>query len=186
MEPENQDQRGKKVGDGNELSAVEKHIKIINSTLLSRTNQEMAKTKERVGQYMTQLTQEEGIHDERELDKKKRKFMRESGKVDAINCLFNPKSFTQTVENIFHFSFAVKSGMAEIKVRGTEEAEEFGLEPGPVIRARDLNSNESAGGGKSAVPKQASVSLSMKVSSLLSSLSVLNTNLRCCIVLYFS
>ena len=159
--PEIQDQRGKRVGNGNELSAVEEHIKIINKTLQRRTSQELANAEECVGQYMTQLTQEEGIQDERELEEKKRKFVRESSKVDAVNCLFNPKSFTQTVENVFHFSFAVNTGAAEIKVRGAEEAEEFGLEPGPVARARDPKKDTG-------VPKQAIVSLSMKVSFFLS------------------
>lgn len=34
--------------------------------------------------------------------------------VDGLRYLVNPKSFTQTVENIFHFSFMVKRGLAEI------------------------------------------------------------------------
>lgn len=164
--PEDADQKKKKKGDtdGNELSAVEKHIKTINKTLEIRTNEEKARAKERVGHYMTQLTQEEGINDERELEKKKRKFMREaSGKVDAVSCLFNPKSFTQTVENIFHLSFAVKAGSAEIKTRGVKEAEEYGLEPGPVVKGRDLNNDDAS---TAPMPKQAIVALSMKVSFL--------------------
>jgi hypothetical protein len=161
--PENMDQNKKnKAGDGNELSAVVKHIRTINKTLERRTNEEKAHAKERVTQYMTQLTQEEGIRDEKELEKKKKKFLREaSGKVDAVNCLFNPKSFTQTVENIFHFSFAVKAGSAEIKTRGAEEAEQYGLEPGPVVKARDLNKDSSA---TAPLPTQAIVAMSMKVS----------------------
>jgi hypothetical protein len=37
--------------------------------------------------------------------------------VDGVKFLFNPNSFTQTVENIFTFSFLVKRGLAEIGVR---------------------------------------------------------------------
>ena len=37
--------------------------------------------------------------------------------IDGIQYLFNPKSFTQTVENIFHFSFMIKKGDAGIAVR---------------------------------------------------------------------
>ena len=147
--------------DGNELSAVEKHIRTINKTLERRTNEEKANAREQLTQFTRQLTQEQGIHDELVLDKKKKKFIREAGKVDAVNCLFNPKSFTQTVENIFHFSFAVKAGSADIKVRGAKEAEEFGLEPGPMVLGRDLNQENS---NTTAPPKQAIVSLSMKVS----------------------
>lgn len=156
-EPEDMEQK-KKMGDGNELSAVEKHIKVISTTLKARTKEEGDHAKERVGQYMTQLTQEENIDDERELMKREKKFMAEATKIDATQCLFNPKSFTQTVENIFHFSFAVKSGKAEIKTRGLKEAEEYGLEPGPVLMAKDKGDVEIPN------PKQAIVALNMKVS----------------------
>jgi non-structural maintenance of chromosomes element 4 len=37
-------------------------------------------------------------------------------RVDAIKFLLNPKSFTQSVENLFNFSFLVKKGEAEIGV----------------------------------------------------------------------
>ena len=158
--PENMDQRDKKKGgDGNELSAVEQHIKTISKTVRKRTKEEIKLGKERVGSYMTQLTQEEGIDDERELAKRERKYLKEARKVDAVNCLFNPKSFTQTVENIFHFSFTVKEGKAEIKSRGYKEAEKYGLEPGPVVASID--------GEDKPLPKQAIVSLSMKVSYIL-------------------
>src|SRR6056300_596015 len=90
--------------------------------------------------------------------KREKKFMAEATKIDATQCLFNPKSFTQTVENIFHFSFAVKSGKAAIKTRGLKEAEEYGLEPGPVVMAKDKGDVEIPN------PKQAIVALNMKVS----------------------
>jgi non-structural maintenance of chromosomes element 4 len=37
-------------------------------------------------------------------------------KIDAVKFLLNPKSFTQSVENLFNFSFLVKKGEAEIGV----------------------------------------------------------------------
>lgn len=169
--PESKDQQGKAAGDGNELSAVEQHIRIISKTLRQRGREEYNGAKEQVGEYLTQLKQEEGITDESELDKKQTNYLREARKVDAVTCLFNPKSFTQTVENIFHFSFAVKEGKAEIKTRGFKEAEEYGLEPGPMAVA-------IPDGVEKPLPKQAIVSLSMRVSFLFALLFLSDFQLR--------
>lgn len=44
--------------------------------------------------------------------------LRERGnEIDFVKFLVNPKSFTQTIENIFNFSFLVKKGEAQIKMR---------------------------------------------------------------------
>ncbi|KAL9189923.1 hypothetical protein ACHAXT_009598 [Thalassiosira profunda] len=152
--PEDVDQTGKKKSDGNELSAVEKHIKVINKTLMKRAVAENEVAQEKAVEYETQLTQE-GIDDQRVLLKKKKKFIAANSQVDAVGCLFNPQSFTQTVENVFHFSFLVKQGHAGIKVRTNEEAEALGAEPGPVIRPTATGDNQPP-------PKQAIVSLNMK------------------------
>jgi hypothetical protein len=42
--------------------------------------------------------------------------------IDGVQYLFNPDSFTQTVENIFHFSFLIKKGEAAIGVRDRRAA----------------------------------------------------------------
>eukprot|EP00924_Labyrinthula_sp_SR-Ha-C_P003959 snap_masked-scaffold_3-processed-gene-9.22-mRNA-1 protein AED:1.00 eAED:1.00 QI:0/0/0/0/1/1/2/0/299 len=43
--------------------------------------------------------------------------LREHSGMNLVKFLFNPKSFTQTVENIFEFSFLVKDGWAGVRQR---------------------------------------------------------------------
>eukprot|EP00584_Thalassiosira_punctigera_P006114 CAMPEP_0172542742 /NCGR_PEP_ID=MMETSP1067-20121228/13294_1 /TAXON_ID=265564 ORGANISM="Thalassiosira punctigera, Strain Tpunct2005C2" /NCGR_SAMPLE_ID=MMETSP1067 /ASSEMBLY_ACC=CAM_ASM_000444 /LENGTH=425 /DNA_ID=CAMNT_0013329035 /DNA_START=64 /DNA_END=1341 /DNA_ORIENTATION=- len=151
--PEDVNQTGKKKkSDGNELSAVEKHIHVIKHTLRERTEKQQEAAVARAEEYESQISQE--IDDECEVQEKKQQFINENSQVNAVNCLFNPKSFTQTVENVFHFSFLVKNGKAGIKTRAAEETEEYGGEPGPVIRNTE---NMDMG-----PPRQAIVSLNMK------------------------
>ena len=59
----------------------------------------------------------------------------DSFEVDGVKFLFNPKSFTQTVENIFHFSFLIKRAEAAIGVRTREDAETTGKPEGLWVRA---------------------------------------------------
>lgn len=147
-----------KGGDGNELGAVSKHIKVISKTLYARAKEEHGEAKERVKEYENQLSRDE--LDESQIINRKKKFITDNSNVDAVGCLFNPKSFTQTVENVFHFSFLVKESQAGIKARSAEEVEEFGGMPGPVVRPERT-------GEKMPTPKQAIVSLNMKVRILL-------------------
>mmetsp|Transcript_34136 Transcript_34136/g.55737 ORF Transcript_34136/g.55737 Transcript_34136/m.55737 type:complete len:417 (-) Transcript_34136:139-1389(-) len=152
-EPDDVDQTGKKKeSDGNELSAVEKHISVIKKTLRKRMEVEREAAVERSDEYETQLSQE--IDDEQMVQERKQTFVNQNSQVNAVNCLFNPNSFTQTVENVFHFSFLLKEGKAGIKARSAEDVEEYGGEPGPAIRPYE---NHDMG-----PPKQAIVSLNMK------------------------
>lgn len=51
-------------------------------------------------------------------EKAARQQLQERGnEIDFVRFLVNPKSFTQTIENIFNFSFLVKKGEAQIKMR---------------------------------------------------------------------
>lgn len=162
QQPEDVDQTQKKESDGNELSAVEQHMRIINKTLIKRSKEESAKASERRDEYIAKISEEieaDGDEKERQIHKKVKTFKAESQKVNAVQNLFNPQSFTQTVENVFHFSFLIKENKASIEVRDAEQAEEFGGEPGPVIRPLAHN-----GGAGDNPPRQAIVALNMKVS----------------------
>lgn len=164
--PEDQDQRDKKQSDGNELSAVETHMKVISKTLHNRYKKERENAKSRQDAYVQRISRQ--TDDERVIAKKKKRFLNEAAKVNAVQNLFNPSSFTQTVENVFHFSFLVKNNLAGIDVRDAEKAMELGdgvegsgAGPGPVIMpVQDA-------GDTIALPRQAIVSLNMKVSCML-------------------
>eukprot|EP00804_Cyclotella_cryptica_P021701 CCRYP_012862-RA/>CCRYP_012862-RA protein AED:0.00 eAED:0.00 QI:68/1/1/1/1/1/2/194/485 len=137
-QPLDVDQTTKKKSDGNELSAVESHMKTMYQILIKRSKEEEEGAKLREKDYVAKLWEEledcevsEKVH---RIEQKTRQYKKEAPKVNAIRNLFNPQSFTQTVENIFHFSFLVKESKAAIEVRSAEQAQEFGLDgPGPVI-----------------------------------------------------
>lgn len=98
--------------DADQLSAAEKNLKLMKQVLKTRSRQEAEK---------------QG---------------RKSAPVDGVSFLFNPNSFTQTVENIFNFSFLIKKGEAEIGVR-----DDIGLYVLPKHRPSDedfQNSQTSA------------------------------------------
>ena len=163
QQPEDVDQSQKKESDGNELSAVESHMNTIKGTLKKRAKEEAAKASEREEEYVAKLSDEveDGPEKEKFIGKRVKKFQIEAQKVNAVQNLFNPQSFTQTVENVFHFSFLIKANQASIEVRDAETAKEFGgCEPGPVIRP--LKNTNIPDDGKKLT--QAIVSLNMKVS----------------------
>lgn len=114
------------VKSGETLSAVEENIRIVDATLKRKCKEQQ------------QQASSSG-------EKKKRR----SNTICAINYLFNPKSFTQTVENIFHFSFLLKKGDARISMRTQEE------EKTPVVEPIENNNGPTP-------PRQAIMSLSMR------------------------
>jgi Nse4 C-terminal len=80
-------------GDADKLSAMEKAMRVIRKKLKARSMEEM------------------------DIMKQKGEISDQPPDIDLVQFLFNPKSFTQTVENIFNFSFFIKKGEAEIGVR---------------------------------------------------------------------
>lgn len=90
VQPESVDPNGNK-SDADKLSAMEKAMRSMRKRLKARSVEEMAN------------------HPAGEAE--------EHPDIDGVQFLFNPQSFTQTVENIFNFSFLIKKGEAEIGVR---------------------------------------------------------------------
>lgn len=85
---------------------------------------------------------------------KKIQEIQQTSDICAINYMFNPNSFTQTVENIFNFSFQVKKGDAMISVK-KEQNEATGEEVvRPVVMAMKPPLNVT--------PRQAIVTLNMQ------------------------
>ena len=84
--------------------------------------------------------------------------LRKHQDVCAVNLLFNSKSFTQTVENLYHYSFMVKEGKASLAVRDKKDLDKegiFSVEGGPVAK---LVKEQSA----FPPPRQAIVNLTMR------------------------
>lgn len=133
--------------NADQLSAIEKSMKDLYKTLKKKANTVYAENKRTL----------EEVHGE-DLDSKlKKKLKRHGPKIDAVQYLFNPKSFTQTVENIFHFSFLVKKGSASLKVDKHGFGKFVGQDsPGGLFCTYVTESNHHP------IPKQAIVSLTMK------------------------
>lgn len=93
--------------NADQLSAVERNMKIVNNVLKKRSKETAAKHMEEISK----------LPEEEQGAARKRLKGSRGYEVDAIQYMFNPKSFTQTVENVFHFSFLVKKGTANICVR---------------------------------------------------------------------
>ena len=92
--------------NADQLSAVERNIITLSKTLKKRTREMQKIHKERI----------DALPEEEQLPERKR-IKDQAGEINAIQYMFNPKSFTQTVENVFHFSFLVKKGQASITTR---------------------------------------------------------------------
>lgn len=97
-----------------QVQAGDAHKKETTDQLSALLKQMKKKLKDRCTQeYNTNVVERGGTGDAA-ADKK----LKETGmEIDGVQYLFNPDSFTQTVENIFHYSFLIKKGEAAIGVR---------------------------------------------------------------------
>lgn len=132
--------------DADQLSAIEKSMKDLFKTLKKRANETYKENKRKVDE----------AHGEEAPTKLKKKLKKHGAKIDAVQYLFNPKSFTQTVENIFHYSFLVKKGAASLKVEQHGFGEYLGESAPGGLTAMYIPETDSH-----PAPKQAVVSLTM-------------------------
>ena len=100
--------------DVDQLSAAEKTMHDMKKRLKKRGKEEYLKNVERAKANNEDLS----------------KVQETGSEIDGIQFLFNPKSFTQTVENIFQFSFMIKKGEAEIGIRSKMDSNASSSSPG--------------------------------------------------------
>lgn len=147
-------QQKKRNKDEDKLSAAEKQVTDIKK-LLDRNSEAASEQRIQTLEEKYQNKIDDWTKEERREFRKKEK---DIGEVPAVQFLFNPHSFTQTVENIFGLSFLVKKGDAKIGVRTKEECTSEHAAPGLFIKAED---SEKVGEKSVPTAKQAIVSLSM-------------------------
>jgi hypothetical protein len=147
------------------LSAVQQNIQAVADALVAKVDRGYRSRKAQLAELYGGAGQRSDAVPERAL-----KRLKKNPDQCAVELLFNPKSFTQTVENIFHYSFLVKKGTAALTVRerdvelvdpqtasdeGEDRTADLTLRGGPVVRyvrARDVTPE----------PRQAIVSLTME------------------------
>ena len=146
-----EDVKGHTARNADSLGSVEKSMIILEQTLKKKVDSNYKALKRQIG---------EDCGGEDEIPKPVAKRLKKVGtEICAVQYLVNPQSFTQTVENIFHFAFCIKKGSASIAAREAGEFEAPGgvqNEGGPRVKYSNSTKNET---GKA---RQTIVSLTMK------------------------
>jgi len=143
-----EDVQGHTEKDDNKLSAIEKSMQDMAKVLKKKVDDRYREKKRNL---------EEAYDDPKNIPKPTLKALKKQGvEICAHKFLFNPQSFTQTVENIFHFSFLVKKGNAAINIREGLNMEGLSTEPGLKIKYTKENVD------KHTVAKQSIMSLTMQ------------------------
>lgn len=138
----------------NRLSAVDGNIQKIQRTLIKKVKRTYESNKRAISE----------MYDGKDaIPKRVKKDLKRNKDVCAIEFLFDPKSFTKTVENIYNYSFLVKEGKSSLKVREElslgKGKDTYRLDGGPVASYISNNDNNKKAPPK---PRQAIVSLTME------------------------
>jgi hypothetical protein len=150
VEANPEDVEGHTTKDADQLSAVEQSMKVLDKTLKTIANVTYNSNKERL----------ENAYNGNIPEKPAKRLKQRGSETCGIHYLFNPKSFTQTVENIFHYSFLVKKSSASLGVREKDfGAAHFGEinNGGPMVKYITKSKTK-----KHPTPKQAIVNLTMR------------------------
>lgn len=154
------DQQHRRGAAGNELSAVEQHMKTTYQTLVAKSKEQLEEAERIEVGYANSLKSEMedlGL-DVSLIERKTKRYKCGAQKVDVIQALFDPRSFTQTVENISHLAHFVKENRVAVEVRNADEARASGFGgPGPLVLPLSKKQEEPP------PPTQAIVALNMKV-----------------------
>ena len=146
-----EDIKGHTARGGDQLSAVQENIEDVEQSLKEKVDRTYLSNKRKLGKnYGGPKSIPTRI---------KNKLKRNNG-VCAVELLFNPKSFTQTVENLYHYSFLVKEGKASLKFRDTTVVDKdngFELDGGPIANFANAEDDKNH-----PTPRQAIVSLTME------------------------
>jgi hypothetical protein len=125
--------QGHTTKDADQLSAIEKSMKDLQHSLKKKVDKRYLDNKKRLQE----------AHDGDIPGPLKKKLKKYGVEICAIQFLFNPESFTQTVENIFQYSFLIKKGSASIAVRDKtfQDGTLFGGTnlAGPVVKYTNEN-----------------------------------------------
>lgn len=144
-----EDVKGHTARGADQLSAVQKNITAVAAALTKKVDRGYRKNKAKLVEL---------YGSESDIPAKAKKKLKKNPGVCGVELLFNPKSFTQTVENIFHYSFLVKQGQAGLTIKNEQEiAEGMTIPGGPCVIYYKSDDNKAH-----PPPTQAIVSLTMK------------------------